>query len=84
MLKSGIPFSEIGELTFPQIRLFVRYYFEERGEWLEIVNSYLGGGGKGTEAGNKQASQIAKERPGARVEVVESDNPFPDGMLVEK
>lgn len=79
LLKSGVSVQEIGELTFPQIRLFVKYYFEERGEWLQIVNSFLGG--EGTKS--KGASQLARETPGATVEVVESDNPFPDGMVVE-
>lgn len=86
MLKSGIRFSEIGELTFPQIQLIVRYYFEDRGEWIQIINSYLSSdseGGKGSEESNKKASQLAKEKPGTNVEVIDIDNPIPDGMVLE-
>lgn len=88
MLKSGVSLDQIGELTFPQIRLFVKYYFEERGEWLKIVNNYLGGGdekSKGTEASRptQHGTQIERERPGQHIHVIESDNPIPDGMGFE-
>ena len=68
--------------------MFVKYYFEERGEWLKIVSNFLGGSnkkgdGKTVLQEREPRSHIERERPGQHVHVIESDNPIPDGMGFE-